>query len=75
MMRVCVCVCSASYVLSFDICKWEFTLYWRYSRRYVSVHKRVPSFELVNVFGREYYVTGVHADVPVFIFLELVIRV
>jgi hypothetical protein len=25
----CVCVCCASYIPSFDICKWDFTLCWR----------------------------------------------
>ena len=60
-----VCVYCASYIpniLNFDICKWGFTLCWRYSRRCVSLHKRVLSFELVNVFGQEHYVTGAHAN-------------
>jgi hypothetical protein len=68
-----VCARCASHIPSFDICKWHFTLSWRCSRQYVSLYIRVPSFELVNVFGHAYYVTGTRANVTVFSLLQSVI--
>jgi hypothetical protein len=43
------------------------------SRRYVSLHQRIPNFELINLFGHEYYVNGAYAKVTVFNFLQPVL--